>query len=117
MEKKSSKGKKVLFVFGLVLLILSVFLGSFALSIKIMANPSAAYAEKESQLNAENQQLKEDVQMLTDHNEVLSSELDKYKSKYGNISSSSSSKKSSDDKDDDSGRSRSSGDNDDEDEE
>lgn len=86
----SSKGRKAALIIGIILLCVSVFMGSFVFSFKMILNPADDKSSVEETLTAENKKLKEDVSILQDQFDVVSNELDRYREKYGSALSSAS---------------------------
>lgn len=78
-KKKTGKGRKVLVSFGILFIAVGVFLGSFACSFQVMIESAKSGRESENSLEAENQKLQSDVQLLKDQVTILEAELERYK--------------------------------------
>lgn len=94
-QKQSAKGRKSLLIIGIIFLSISVFLAAFVLSFHLIINPAEKRDIQIQSLSEENRQLKTDTQLLQDQLEVVQSELDSYKKKYGGSSATSSNNRSS----------------------
>lgn len=94
-KKQSAKGHKAMVIIGIILLNISLFLAAFVFSYSLILNPVAERDSKVESLTQENEKLKIDVQLMEDQLDVVESELESYKKRYGGSSSSSSSSSSS----------------------
>lgn len=74
-SKKTGKGRKALVVVGIIFLIAGIFLASFACSFQVMIQ-SAASEPAEGTLEAENEKLREENQLLQDRITILESEIE-----------------------------------------
>lgn len=90
-RRKGAKGHKAMVIIGIIILNISIFLTAFVLSFNMIINPIEKRDTEVQTLTEENKKLKSDFNLLQDQLDVVESELDVYKDKYG----SSSSKKSS----------------------
>ena len=88
-KKKTGKGRKVLVSFGILFIAVGVFLGSFACSFQVMIESAKSGRESENSLEAENQKLQSDVQLLKDQVTILEAELERYKTSGSKTKSSS----------------------------
>ena len=73
--KKTGKGRKALVIAGILFLIAGIFLASFACSFQVMIQ-SANSDPQEGTLEAENQKLREENQLLQDRITILESEIE-----------------------------------------
>lgn len=73
--KKTGKGRKALVIVGILFLIAGIFLASFACSFQVMIQ-SANSDPQEGTLEAENQKLREENQLLQDRITILESEIE-----------------------------------------
>lgn len=73
------KTKKILLGVGIVFGTIVVFLLSFALSFSLIVNPISLFSFGDADTIKENEELKEQVQILTDEVEMLNVTVDKYK--------------------------------------
>lgn len=121
-HKKGAKGHKAMVVIGIIILNISIFLAAFVFSFNMIINPVEKRDTEVQTLTDENKKLKSDFQLVQDQLDVVESELDVYKDKYGSSlskrSSASSEPKSTpkstpgkddEDEDDESGESESGG--------
>lgn len=94
-KKESAKGRKAMLIIGIIILNISIFMAAFVFSFNLIINPIEKRDTQVQTLTEENKKLKSDSQLLQDQLEVVQSELDTYKDKYGSSSSSKSSSTSS----------------------
>ncbi len=80
-ENKTGAGRKVLVTFGIILIALGVFLGSFSCSFQVMIESAKNSNIDENALESENVKLKENVQILEEQVEILEAELEKHQDK------------------------------------
>ncbi len=78
MGGRSSKGRKVLTVFGIIFIAMGVFLASFTCSFQVMIESAKAAQMDGDSLENENKKLREDVQLLQDQITILETELTRY---------------------------------------
>ena len=115
-KKQSAKGRKSMLIIGIILLNISIFMAAFVFSFNMIINPIEKRDIQVQTLTDENTKLKSDSQLLQDQLDVVQSELDSYKKKYGGSSNSSSSKSNSESGEKSSDRSSSNSSNEDDDE-
>ena len=88
-KKQSAKGRKSMLIIGIILLNISIFMAAFVFSFNMIINPIEKRDIQVQTLTDENTKLKSDSQLLHDQLDVVQSELDSYKKKYGGSSNSS----------------------------
>ena len=88
-KKQSAKGRKSMLIIGIILLNISIFMAAFVFSFNMIINPIEKRDIQVQTLTVVNTKLKSDSQLLQDQLDVLQSELDTYKKKYGGSSNSS----------------------------
>ena len=88
-KKQSAKGRKSMLIIGIILLNISIFMAAFVFSFNMIINPIEKRDIQVQTLTDENTKLKSDSQLLQDQLDVVQSELDSYKKKYGGSSNSS----------------------------
>lgn len=88
-KKQSAKGRKSMLIIGIILLNISIFMAAFVFSFNMIINPIEKRDIQVQTLTDENTKLKSDSQLLQDQMDVVQSELDSYKKKYGGSSNSS----------------------------
>ena len=88
-KKQSAKGRKSMLIIGIILLNISIFMAAFVLSFNMIINPIEKRDIQVQTLTDENTKLNSDSQLLQDQLDVVQSELDSYKKKYGGSSNSS----------------------------
>ena len=76
-KKPTGKGRKTLVVFGLIFILTGVFLAAFTCSFQIMIQAENESKNDQTSVEAENQRLKENIQLLQDQLTILESERDK----------------------------------------
>ncbi len=76
-KKSTGKGRKTLVVFGLIFILTGVFLAAFTCSFQIMIQAENESKNDQTSVEAENQRLKENIQLLQDQLTILESERDK----------------------------------------
>ena len=76
-------------IIGIILLNISIFMAAFVFSFNMIINPIEKRDIQVQTLTDENTKLKSDSQLLQDQLDVVQSELDSYKKKYGGSSNSS----------------------------
>lgn len=109
VKKKGAKGRKAMLIIGIIILNISIFMAAFVFSFNMIINPVEKRDTQVQTLTEENKKLKNDSQLLQDQLDVVESELESYKERYGGSSSlksssssnSSSSKSSSNSRDED----------------
>ncbi len=88
-KKKGAKGRKAMLIIGIIILNISLFLAAFVFSFNLIINPVEKRDTQIQTLSDENKKLKNDSQLLKDQLEVVESELESYKERYGSSGSSS----------------------------
>ena len=88
-KKQSAKGRKSMLIIGIILLNISIFMAAFVFSFNMIINPIEKRDIQVQTLTDEKTKLKSDSQLLQDQLDVVQSELDSYKKKYGGSSNSS----------------------------
>lgn len=88
-KKQSARGRKSMLIIGIILLNISIFMAAFVFSFNMIINPIEKRDIQVQTLTDENTKLKSDSQLLQDQLDVVQSELDSYKKKYGGSSNSS----------------------------
>ena len=76
-KKSTGKGRKTLVVFGLIFILTGVFLAAFTCSFQIMIQAENESKNDQTSVEAENQRLKENIQLLQDQLSILESDRDK----------------------------------------
>lgn len=89
--RQSAGGRKSMLIIGIILLVISLFLASFVFSYYIIIDPVGTQNSELRNLTRENEQLRNDAQLLQDQLSVVESELESYRRRYGSLSSSGSS--------------------------
>lgn len=87
-KKQSAKGRKSMLIIGIILLNISIFMRHLCFHL-ICNQPIEKRVIQVQTLTDENTKLKSDSQLLQDQLDVVQSELDSYKKKYGGSSNSS----------------------------
>ena len=85
--KDNSRKKKILIGVGIAAGTIALFLLTFVISFNLIAkNDVPDHIYNEGELSTLNDQLKRDIQLLEDENEILRTELEAYRGEYGVIS-------------------------------
>ena len=107
-NSRQERGSRPLLVIGIILLNISIFMAAFVFSFNMIVNPIGQRDEEIRLLTEENIKLKNDTQLLQDQVDVMQSELETYRKRYGSDSSSSRSSRSYENESDSRSSSRSS---------
>lgn len=85
-KKKGSAGRKACLIIGIILLNISIFLGSFVLAFNVIINPDAQYDQQIEELNQKNRDLQDQNMLLQGQLEMVQAENDAYRERYGDSS-------------------------------
>lgn len=88
-KREKAGGRKAMLIIGIILLNISLFMAAFVFSFNLLINPGQQRDAEVQSLTDENKKLKSDSQLLKDQLDVVESELDSYKQRYGSSGSSS----------------------------
>lgn len=88
-KREKAGGRKAMLIIGIILLNISLFMAAFVFSFNLLINPAEQRDAEIRTLTDENKKLKSDSQLLKDQLDVVESELENYKQRYGSSSTSS----------------------------